>query len=84
MSRRKVVAECKTFCCSTYRSRLLLLSRGARLAQHAWFKLTFVLDVLADLKHLHRWALAAARALPFNTSLNPTADSAAFIRETLL
>jgi hypothetical protein len=50
----------------------------------AWFKQTFVLDVLAGREHLHRWALAATRALPFNTSLNPTADKTAFIRETLL
>jgi hypothetical protein len=49
-----------------------------------WFKLAAAPKVLVAAKPLHRWALAAARALPFNTSLNPTADKAAFIREMLL
>jgi hypothetical protein len=47
----------------------------------AWFKQTFVLDVLAGREHLYGWALAAARALPFNRSLNPTAYSVALMRE---
>jgi hypothetical protein len=38
-----------------------------------WFKLAPVLEVLVAAKSLHRRALAAAHALPFNTSLNPTA-----------
>jgi hypothetical protein len=50
----------------------------------AWFKLAPVLEVKVAAKSLYRRALAAPRALPFNTSLNPTADKTAFIRETLL
>jgi hypothetical protein len=41
-------------------------------------------EILVTAKPLWRWALAAARALPFNISLNPTADTATLICETLL
>jgi hypothetical protein len=68
----------------TCRSRYLPPSRGAQLTRRTWFELAPVLTVLAALEHLCQWALAAARALPFNTSLNPTAFTAALIRETLL
>jgi hypothetical protein len=47
----------------------------------AWFKQAPVLEVLVAAKSLHRWALAAPRALPFNMSLNPTAYSATLMRE---
>jgi hypothetical protein len=50
----------------------------------AWFKLAPVLQVLVAAKPLYWRALAAPRALPFNRSLNPTAFTAALIRETLL
>jgi hypothetical protein len=75
MSRGNVEAECKTLWCPT--TPLTPLPSAASCS--VW--LSRLSCWLA--KNLLVWwrALAATRALPFNTSLNPTAYSATLMRE---